>query len=238
MTNGHVNNNRKQLDQPVEYEEIPLLFRNFQGRRFRLATSDAGPYFDSKHVGRGAAFGDIDNDGDIDIVINHKDGPPALLRNDTKSKNHWIRFVLEGTRSNRDAIGTKLKLTTADRRLPRGEEGRMGPRPSPRGRSRSASHRQRKGGYSLMGTNDPRVLVGVGPVEQVKKVVIRWPSGIVSTMENLQVDRDYKVVEPRTGASTAGQGPGGRATHEVRSPSCDSPTEIPEDPRGAESQPR
>ena len=77
-------------------------------KRFRLATRDAGPYFDTKHVGRGAAFGDIDNDGDIDIAVNHKDAAPALLRNDTKSGNHWIRFVLQGTKSNRDSIGAKI----------------------------------------------------------------------------------------------------------------------------------
>ncbi len=120
--NGHVNNNRKQLGQPVEYEEIPLLFHNVEwkdskgnkGRRFRLATRDAGPYFDSKHVAHGASFGDIDNDGDIDIVVNHKDGPGALLRNDTKSKNHWIRLVLQGTRSNRDAIGAQVEVTIDD----------------------------------------------------------------------------------------------------------------------------
>ena len=62
-------------------------------------------------------------------------------------------------------------------------------------------HRQRKGGYSLKGTNDPRVLVGVGPVDEVKKVEIRWPSGIVSTLEDLKVDLEYKVVEPKEGAS-------------------------------------
>jgi hypothetical protein len=196
VANGHVDNNRKMLDQPVDYEEIPLLFRNIQeklGRRFRLATRDAGTYFDTKHVARGAAFGDLDNDGDIDIVINHKDGAPALLRNDTKSNNHWVRFILQGTKSNRDAIGTKLQITTAEPSVHRTPDGKEEMKPE------RTIHRQRKGGYSLQGTNDPRVLVGVGPVDQVKKVVIRWPSGIVTRLENLKVDQEYKVVEPKDG---------------------------------------
>jgi len=179
FVNGHVDNNRRQLGQPVDYEEIPLLFRNMAGKRFRLSTRDVGPYFDTKHVGRGAAFGDIDNDGDIDIVVNHKDGAPALLRNDTRSGNHWIRLILQGTRSNRDAIGTKLEVVAGTRTI----------------------YRQRKGGYSMQATNDPRVLVGIGPVARVEKVVIRWPSGIISTLENLEVDKDYKVVEPKESQS-------------------------------------
>jgi hypothetical protein len=180
FVNGHVDNNRRQLGQPVDYEEIPLLFRNMAGKRFRLSTRDVGPYFDTKHVGRGAAFGDIDNDGDIDIVVNHKDAAPALLRNDTKSSNHWIRFSLEGSKSNRDAIGAKLKVVLSAKRT---------------------IHRQRKGGYSMQGTNDPRVLVGVGPVTHVEQVEIRWPSGAVSTLKNLDVDKDYKVVEPKESKS-------------------------------------
>jgi hypothetical protein len=112
-------------------------------------------------------------------VVNHKDGAPALLRNDTKSNNHWIRLVLQGTKSNRDAIGAKVEVTAGERTI----------------------HRQRKGGYSMQGTNDPRVLVGVGPVTVVTKVVIRWPSKIVSTLENLKVDQEYKVVEPKTSSS-------------------------------------
>jgi enediyne biosynthesis protein E4 len=174
FVNGHVDNNRRALGQPVDYEELPLLFRNDHGKRFRLATRDAGPYFDTKHVGRGAAFGDIDNDGDIDIVVNHKDAAPAVLRNDTKSENHWVRFALQGTKSNRDAIGAKLTIMAGDQTI----------------------YRQRKGGYSMEATNDSRVTVGIGKAGAIQRVVIRWPSGIVQRLENLEVDREYKVIEP------------------------------------------
>ncbi len=179
FVNGHVDNNRREIGQPVDYEEIPLLFRyvaGAKGGRFRLSTRDVGPYFDTKHVGRGAAFGDIDNDGDIDIIVNHKDAAPALLRNDTKSGNHWIRFVLQGTKSNRDSIGAKIAVTAGGRTI----------------------HRQRKGGYSMQATNDHRVLVGLGSAGTADQVVIRWPSGRTITLNDLKADQEYKVVEPPT----------------------------------------
>jgi hypothetical protein len=190
IVNGHVDNNRRDLGQPVDYEEIPLLFRNFGGKRFRLSTRDVGPYFDTKHVGRGAAFGDLDNDGDIDIVVNHKDSAPALLRNDTKTDNHWIRFALEGTKSNRDAIGTKLEVTIAGLQSKKDNDSKASP---------FTIYRQRKGGYSMQATNDPRVTIGIGQADIAQKVVIRWPSGVVQTLENLKADQEYKVVEPNTG---------------------------------------
>ena len=117
VTNGHVDNNLDLLGNNSPYAHPPLLHRNLEGRRFRLATRDAGPYFDSDHVGRGAAFGDLDNDGDIDIVVNHKDGAPALLRNDTKTGNHWIRLSLVGTLSNRDAVGALVTVELKSRTL-------------------------------------------------------------------------------------------------------------------------
>jgi hypothetical protein len=175
VVNGHVDNNRHKLGQNVPYEEPPLLFAYVAAKkRFRLATRDAGDYFDTNHVGRGAAFGDFDNDGDVDILVNHKDGAPALLRNDTKSPNHWVRLELQGTKSNRDAIGTKIEVEANGRVI----------------------HRQRKGGVSMLSANDPRVLIGVGPGDVIPKITIRWPSGVVSTMENVKTDQTYKVVEP------------------------------------------
>jgi enediyne biosynthesis protein E4 len=175
VADGHVDNNRRDLGQPVDYEEIPLLFRNLQGKRFRLSTKDVGTYFDTKHVARGAAFGDLDNDGDIDIVVNHKDGAPAILRNDTPGANRWIRFKLVGTRSNRDAIGARVEVVAGGRTITR----------------------QRKGGCSLESTHDPRLLIGLGVVDEVTQVTIRWPSGTVSTLEHMAPNQTYEVVEPR-----------------------------------------
>jgi enediyne biosynthesis protein E4 len=185
VANGHVDDNRQQFGQHSEYEEPPLLFLNLKGKRFRLATRGAGPYVETKHLGRGAAFGDIDNDGDIDIVVNHKDAAPALLRNDTKSGNHWIRLELHGTKSNHDAIGTRLEIEVGGRTI----------------------FRQRKSGYSLMSSNDPRLLIGVGPAGEVDKVKVRWPSGMLSTVEHLKTDQSYKIVEPTQGTATGFHSP-------------------------------
>jgi hypothetical protein len=174
VANGQVDDNLRLLGRTVDYEEPALLFRNLAGKRFRLATRDAGPYFDSRHVGRGAAFGDIDDDGDIDIVVNHKDGPPALLRNDSVNANRWSRLELRGTRSNRDAIGTRIEVIAGGRKLVR----------------------QRKGGCSMESSNDPRILIGIGRAEEVESLVVRWPSGAITKQEHLKPGRGYKLVEP------------------------------------------
>ncbi len=176
VANGHVDDNRRLLNQPIDYEEPPLLHRNLNGKRFKLATRDVGTYFSTKHVARGAAFGDLDNDGDIDIAINHKDGAPAVLRNDTPAEgNAWVRLDLVGTRSNRDAIGTLIKV-------------QVGPR---------TIYRQRKGGCSMQSTNDGRVLIGLGKADRVDKITLRWPSGTEQVLENVKPGQALKVVEPR-----------------------------------------
>ena len=174
VANGHVDDNRRLLNQPVDYEEFALLFVNLKGKRFRLATLDAGPYFDTKHVGRGAAFGDIDNDGDIDIIVNHKDRPAAVLRNDTKNDNRWIRLDLQGTKSNRDAIGARVEVLAGDQKI----------------------FRQRKGNFSMLSANDPRLLIGVGPVEKVAEVTVHWPSGRKSVLKEVVTNKAHKIVEP------------------------------------------
>lgn len=172
-TNGHVDNNRRELGQPIDYEEPPLLFRNINGRRFRLATRDAGPYFDGTYVGRGVAFGDLDNDGDVDIVVNDKDRPAAVLRNDTPTKNHSLRLALQGTKSSRDAVGTLAIVETPTRTI----------------------YRQRKGGISMESSNDPRLIIGVGD-GPVDKLTLVWPTGRVTVVDKPELDKELKLVEP------------------------------------------
>ncbi len=149
------------------------------GKRFRLSTLDVGPYFEQKHVGRGAAFGDLDDDGDVDIVVNEKDRPAAILRNDTPTDNHWVRLALQGTKSNRDAIGSLAIVKTPKRTI----------------------YRQLKGGVSMESSNDPRLLIGTG-AEPIEKLTIVWPSGIVSEIDNPELDREHKIVEPADKAPT------------------------------------
>jgi hypothetical protein len=195
VANGGVDENLYLLNESIPYTQPPLLYLNREGRDFRLVARAAGAYFTERHAGHGVAFGDLDDDGDVDIVVSHKDGPPALLRNDTPSAHHWIRLVLVGTASNRDAVGTRVSVAAGGLTI----------------------HRQRKGGSSLMSSHDPRLLIGVGQAQSVSKLTVRWPSGTATTRENLAVNRTYSIVEPGARRSRAPHaGPANRG-HPVRS---------------------
>ena len=176
ITNGHVDDNNTLLGKTNEpYEQPPSLLRNLAGKRFVPSEAGAGPYFHAGHVGRGCAFGDLDNDGREDIVVNHKDAAPAVLLNRSETGNHWVRLVLRGTRTNRDAIGAKVQVTAGDLVI----------------------HRQRKGGGSMESTNDPRLLIGVGPATSIARIVVKWPSGAHdSVLENVDADRTIVIEEP------------------------------------------
>ncbi|MFI5454442.1 MAG: CRTAC1 family protein [Isosphaerales bacterium] len=173
VANGHVDDNLEQLGLDSPYAQPALLHRNLKGAGFLLATRKAGAYFNSGHVGRGVAYGDLDDDGDIDLVVNHKDGAPAVLRNDTKTPHHWIRLRLEGTRSNRDAVGARVEVEAGGRTI----------------------FRQRKGGSSLASAHDPRLLIGLGEVDVARRVTIRWPSGQVDQHSDLATETAYLLRE-------------------------------------------
>ena len=178
VANGHTDDNYHLMGKTDEpFRQPPLLHRSVpyrKGRRMVKANADAGPYFTSDHLGRGVAYGDLDDDGRLDLVVNQLDSRPAVLMNESETKNGWIRLKLQGTRSNRDAIGAKVEVTVGDRTI----------------------HRQRKGGTSLGSSHDPRMLIGIGEANEATKVVVKWPSGAESKLEHVESGSTAEIVEP------------------------------------------
>ena len=174
VVNGHVARYVDLEGEPnITFREPAQLFLNDGHGHFQDVSSVSGEYFKQPHVGRGVAACDYDNDGHMDLAIGNNGEPAFLLHNETKTPHHWIRLQLQGTKSNRDAVGTKVTLQVGGRKLVR----------------------HRKGGGSYLSASDPRLLVGVGAATKVDQVEIRWPSGYVQLLGPLDADRGYLIVE-------------------------------------------
>ena len=159
----------------VSYREPKVLYRNLRNGRFEDVSSKMGAALRAENVARGCAFGDFDNDGDVDVIINNLDGPPTLLRNDGGNKNNWIMIKCIGTKSNRSAIGTRVKVKCGDH----------------------SQIDEVMSGSSYYSQNDFRLHFGLGSAAKVDRVDLTWPSGVKETFPNLPVNRLIVVQETK-----------------------------------------
>jgi enediyne biosynthesis protein E4 len=136
-----------------------MLFRNRGNGTFLQLGAEAGPDINAPHCSRGAAFGDFDNDGDMDVLIMNVNEPPTLLRNDAPSGNHWIKIRLEGTKSNRSAIGARVLVRYGGK----------------------VQVQEVLSGCSFLSSNDPRLHFGLGAA-MAAEIEVRWPSGLVERL--------------------------------------------------------
>ncbi len=171
VVNGHVYPQMDDISSGAGYKQEKILYMNNGNGTFCNATTLAGPALTEPRVSRGAAFGDLDNDGDIDIVIEDLDSTPMILRNDLKSSNHWITIELGATEGSPLAIGARVKVTTGS--ITQTEEVRSG--------------------ASYISQNSLRLHFGLGSAEKIDKLEIRWPSGKTEVLENVAVDKFYAV---------------------------------------------
>ncbi|HKW89195.1 MAG TPA: CRTAC1 family protein [Candidatus Acidoferrales bacterium] len=173
MANGHVLDNIEKYNSSVRYAEPKMMFRNLGHGVFENVSDKLGDDFRLARVSRGAAVGDFDNDGDLDILVNNNGESPQLLRNDGGNSNHWLEILLIGTKSNRDGVGARVKVTSGD----------------------LVSCDQRKGGMSYQSAQDPRLHFGLGSHSNVDSIEIRWPGGIVTALGKLKADQVIAVKE-------------------------------------------
>ena len=173
VANGHVNPQVDKHAFGITYAQRALLFHNLRDGRFEELGLRAGPAMGQRRVSRGLAVADINNDGALAVLISDLDGSPALLRNVSKPRGHWINLKLIGTRSNRDAYGAWVEIVAG------------GWRQVDEVRANS----------SYLSASDARLHFGLGSAARVDRVVIRWPSGLVEKLATLPVDRETVIRE-------------------------------------------
>jgi len=178
VAQGHVLDTIEKTTTYLKYKQPPLLLRNAGPVKdrwtFQNVSSSAGAAFNTPLAARGAAFGDLDNDGDIDIVLGVTDGAPVILRNDG-TKNHWLGLSLAGTKSHRSGTGARVSVTDSTGRKQTFDVTNAG---------------------SYLSSHDPRILVGLGAATAVSSIEIRWPSGAKQTVSNPVIGRYVTIKEP------------------------------------------
>jgi len=154
---------------------VPHLFHNLGNGRFEEVMSQVGSDLVKPVVGRGGAYGDIDNDGDWDLLVATSNGPAHLFRNDGGSENHWIKLKLKGTKSNGNGIGAKVTIKSAS----------------------GTQTRTLKSGCSYASQSELALIFGIGADTQIDSIEVRWPSGIVSLLENIKPNQLLVIDEDK-----------------------------------------
>jgi hypothetical protein len=174
LANGHPDDMIESQASSVKYKEPLLMFEN-DGGRFRNVSARSGAPFARDYPARGAAFGDIDNDGDLDVLVSNNGEAPLLLRNEGGNRNNWLGLKLVSTRSNPGAVGALITWEAGGVR---------------RARLKTA-------GGSYLASHDPREILGLGRAARADRVEIRWPSGQIDRLTNPPANTYVKIVEGR-----------------------------------------
>lgn len=180
MSNGHVYPEVDESKADLKYAEHKYLYRNLRNGRFEEVTNQGGPGILEEAPARGCAFGDYDNDGDTDVVVNCINSVPQILRCDSTLNRNWIKVRLRGVKSNRSGIGSRV-IVTAKTTLDAGAP--------------LVQIEELRSGGSYFSQNDPRIHFGLEHATKVDMLEIRWLSGQIDQIKNLDVNRLYVVEE-------------------------------------------
>jgi tetratricopeptide (TPR) repeat protein len=206
IASGHVYPGVEAFDKATSYLQRNLLFENDGRGVFREVGQESGEVFATPRAGRGAAFGDFDDDGDLDVVVVNADDLPLLLRNEGGNTRHWLKVALAGRGANREGVGARVRLTAGGR----------------------TQVRETRRGSGYASTNDPRLHFGLGDHQRVARLEVRWPSGQTQVFEDLPADR-LAVVDEASGkvALRPLRGAGAGATPAAAAASSPQPAAAP-----------
>ena len=174
--NGHIEEEINRVQPKIQFRQPPLVFHNLGKGRFAEVSKELGTDITKPLVARGAAYGDFDNDGDLDFVIAQNNGPAVIFRNDGGNTNRWLRITTVGSKSNRDGIGAVVEVQSAS------------------GKQTQTVH----SGSSYASASELTLTFGLGQDPKVDAVTVKWPSGLVQKLTNVPVNKRIAVDEGKS----------------------------------------